>query len=365
MDDVSDLKKLYLITGEYLKNSERGQNSSTILDIQRISLYEKQNQLNSTMWLGGNQSTVGDLADITSMGFGILIDSDRDPYTGKQGVDYQLEYQLVKGNSTDDFQKWNKILYEYSSLGQYRIMDVNKNYSGFFGDGRNSNFVLFSMDMDKIHVNPSFRLMYYSLASYSDNTIEIDLSNWINIPQDSFSIFTTPEEIILRQGESKTVGLQIVSSSGKVSSITDLYGLENYTSLNIEMLHQNDGMANSTIGGFYGTEPIQLKLNAPGDANVGKHTIPVSANISFGSNFPSNFINFRNNFEVFIDTKGYELMEGNITVNVLEPLSFHEELRNFWSVYGSIISLIGAGFAGGVSSFFFESIKERRKKRVD
>jgi hypothetical protein len=47
---------------------------------------------------------------------------------------------------------------------------------------------------------------------------------------------------------------------------------------------------------------------------------------------------------------------------VIEPLTFQEELKDFWLAYGSMITLIGAGFAGGLSSLFFEYIKERRNK---
>lgn len=70
----------------------------------------------------------------------------------------------------------------------------------------------FRMYMNKILVNPYYRIMVYSLASFTDGTVEIDLTNWINILSDTFSIFTTPEEIILRQGDSKVIGLQIISS---------------------------------------------------------------------------------------------------------------------------------------------------------
>ena len=179
---------------------------------------------------------------------------------------------------------------------------------------------------------------------------------------DSFTVSTSPDEITLRKGESKTIGLQILSSSGKISVITDLYDFTNYTSLNIELINKDDILTNSTIGGST-TEPVQMEISAPEDAKIGTHTIPITANISFGSNFPSNFIDFKNKYPIFIDTKGYEIKSGNFTVNVIEPLTFQEELKDFWSTYGSMITLIGAGFAGGLSSLFFEYVRERRNKR--
>ena len=204
--------------------------------------------------------------------------------------------------------------------------------------------------------------MFYDLVSFSDGTLGIDLTNWINIPADSFRVLTSPEEITLKKGETKTIGLQILSSSGKISAITDLYDFSNYTSLNIVMKNKNDNLTNSTIGGST-TEPVQIEISVPKDAKIGTYTIPITANISFGSNFPSNLIDFNNEYPIIIDTKGYEIKNGNFTVDVVEPPTFQEELKTFWAAYGSMITLIGAGFAGGLSSLFFEYIKERRGRK--
>lgn len=362
MDDLKDVKIISLETGEVVQNRSLNTLSTSALDVQRVAFFEKINQLNSTMWVGDNLMSSNDINNISSVAYGILIDGDRDSSTGKEGVDYQLELQWINSTSSLNLQNWNKLLLEYSSLGQYKIIDLRQNYTGYPSfEGKNNNYVVFSLDMGKISVSPAYRMMFYNLVSYNDGTIGIDLTNWINIPDDAFTISTSPEEITLRKGETKTIGLQILSSSGKISAITDLSDLENYTSLNVELINQNDNLTNSTIGGST-TEPIQIGISAPEDAKIGIHTIPVTANISFGSNFPSNFIEFQNKYPIFIDTKGYEIKNGNFTVNVIEPLTFQEELKNFWSAYGSMITLIMAGFAGGLSTLFFEYIKERKNK---
>ena len=362
MDDLKDVKIISLETGEVVQNRSLNTLSTSALDVQRVAFFEKINQLNSTMWVGDNLLSSNDINNISSIAYGILIDGDRDSSTGKEGVDYQLELQWINSTSSLNLQNWNKLLLEYSSLGQYKIIDLRQNYTGYPSfEGKNNNYVVFSLDMGKISVSPAYRMMFYNLVSYNDGTIGIDLTNWINIPDDAFTISTSPEEITLRKGETKTIGLQILSSSGKISAITDLSDLENYTSLNVELINQNDNLTNTTIGGST-TEPIQIGISAPEDAKIGIHTIPVTANISFGSNFPSNFIEFQNKYPIFIDTKGYEIKNGNFTVNVIEPLTFQEELKNFWSAYGSMITLIMAGFAGGLSTLFFEYIKERKNK---
>lgn len=362
MDDLKDVKIISLETGEVVQNRSLNTLSTSALDVQRVAFFEKMNQLNSTMWVGDNLMSSNDINNISSVAYGILIDGDRDSSTGKEGVDYQLELQWINSTSSLNLQNWNKLLLEYSSLGQYKIIDLQQNYTGYPSfEGKNNNYVVFSLDMGKISVSPAYRMMFYNLVSYNDGTIGIDLTNWINIPDDAFTISTSPEEIILRKGETKTIGLQILSSSGKISAITDLSDLENYTSLDVELINQNNNLTNSTIGGST-TEPVQIGISAPEDAKIGIHTIPVTANISFGSNFPSNFIEFQDKYPIFIDTKGYEIKNGNFTVNVIEPLTFQEELKNFWSAYGSMITLIMAGFAGGLSTLFFEYIKERKNK---
>jgi hypothetical protein len=362
MDESNDVKIISLGNGQVVQNRSLDAFSTSALDIQRVAFFEKMNQLNSTMWIGDSLPKTNGIKNISAIAFGILIDSDRDSATGKEGVDYQLEHQWINNTNSTNLQNWNKLLYEYSSLGQYKILGIQQNYTGYTSFAENSNYVDFSLDMEKISVSQTYRMMFYNLVSYNDGTIGIDLTNWINIPSDSFTVLTSPEEINLRKGEAKTIGLQILSSSGKISTITDLHDFENYTSLEIELITKDDNLTNSTFGGST-TEPVQIEIKVPEDAKIGTYTVPITANISFGSNFPTNFIDFQGKYPIFIDAKGYEIKNGNFTVNVVEPLSFQEELKSFWSAYGSMISLIGAGFAGGLSSLFFEYIKERRVKK--
>lgn len=362
MDDLSDSRIIDLATGKVIQNRSVNSILTAALDIQRVALFEKMNQLNSTIWIGDNFLRTNDIKNISSVAYGILIDGDKDSSTGKEGVDYQLELQWINNTGSINLQKWNKLLLEYSSLGKYKILDLVQNQSGYTSFEENNNYVLLSLDMNKISVSPSYRIMFYDLVSFNDGTLGIDLTNWINIPADSFTVLTSPEEITLKKGETKTIGLQILSSSGKISAITDLYDFSNYTSLDIVLINKDDNLTNSTFGGST-TEPVQIEISTPRDAKIGTYTIPITANISFGSNFPSNLIDFDNKYPIFIDTKGYEIKNGNFTVDVIEPPTFQEELKNFWAAYGSMITLIGAGFAGGLSSLFFEHIKERRDRK--
>lgn len=204
MDDLKDVKTISLATGDVVQNRSFNSLATSALDVQRVAFFEKMNQLNSTLWVGDNLLKSNGINNISSVAYGILIDGDRDSSTGKEGVDYQLELQWINSTSSLNLQNWNKLLLEYSSLGQYKIIDLQQNYTGYPNfEGKNNNYVVFSLDMGKISVSPAYRMMFYNLVSYNDGTIGIDLTNWINIPDDAFTISTSPEEITLRKGETK------------------------------------------------------------------------------------------------------------------------------------------------------------------
>ena len=62
-------------------------------------------------------------------------------------------------------------------------------------------------------------------------------------------------------------------------------------------------------------------------------------------------------------TKGHRIALANLTISVVEPISIQEQLKDFWSVYGVPINLIGAGFAGGLATYLFDYLKSRNRNR--
>ena len=59
--------------------------------------------------------------------YGMLIDADFDRSTGYGGIDYQL--QVGWNNQT---KTWDKTLREWGSNGQIRVLNYERNYTGFF-----------------------------------------------------------------------------------------------------------------------------------------------------------------------------------------------------------------------------------------
>jgi hypothetical protein len=52
-----------------------------------------------------------------------------------------------------------------------------------------------------------------------------------------------------------------------------------------------------------------------------------------------------------------------LTVSVIERPPFGQEFRDFWTTYGQVISLFGAGFADAFLTHIMKEIKERRDEK--
>jgi hypothetical protein len=204
--------------------------------------------------------------------------------------------------------------------------------------------------------------MFYAGAIYDNSDRKIDLSTWVDISPPEYSLATLPNPVIVRQGEQKNIGAQLKATTGFVPNVTDFMPVENYSSIELEFIR--DKLNKSS----YGIEPAPFKIEVPKNAQVGQYIIPIRANISTGSTFPLyKFVEFSNvnlpSNLTDISIKGHEMATANLTISVVEPLSIQEQLKDFWSVYGVPINLIGAGFAGGLATYLFDYLKSRNRNR--
>ena len=72
---------------------------------------------------------------------------------------------------------------------------------------------------------------------------------------------------------------------------------------------------------------------------------------------------FFGHFNATISTKGSKAVPTNLTISVIEPVSIQEQVKDFWSTYGPLVSLIGAGFAGSVSTYVFDHLRKRKESK--
>ncbi len=318
---------------------------SESIDIQRISYSSDRNFLNATLWLGGkgvkeNPSSYG----ANMVAYGMVIDADNNEKTGKAGFDYQVEIQW--GNGT-----WHRTSLEWGSDNSYRILNVDQNYSGFFRN--NQNYVLLSLNLSTIVSPQSYKLMFYSTALYGKSNFIYDLSSLIDIPPPEYNILSTPNPVVLRQGEQKVVGVQLKSTTGVIPQVINFTVDEHQSNIAVNF---NPDKANVSS---FGVEPEPFSIAVQKEAQIGQYTIPLLANISTGSSFPLNV--FFGHLNATISTKGYKAVPTNLTISVVEPLSIQEQVKDFWSAYGPLITLIGAGFAGSISTYIFDRLRKRKE----
>ncbi|MGN6624494.1 MAG: hypothetical protein ACTHKK_10165, partial [Candidatus Nitrosocosmicus sp.] len=107
-------------------------------------------------------------------------------------------------------------------------------------------------------------------------------------------------------------------------------------------------------------KPITISINALSNASVGQYTIPILANISMGSIVLPKFLH-TNNYSLSVPTYGYMTVPANLTVKVVEPLTFQQRFKEAWDTYGTLISLVGGGFAAGTASLVFERLKKKNE----
>ncbi len=176
-------------------------------DIQRVTYSSNGKTLNTTLWLGGVVKETPSVYGASTVAYGLLVDADNNPTTGKFGVDYQKEIQW--NNKTKN---WNNLLVEYSSPEHFRTIELRINDTRF---SDNQNYIPLSLDLNSITSPSKYRVMYYATVIYNNNSkIVLDLTNWVDIPPPEFTISTLPEPVVLRQGEQKDIGVQLKSSAG-------------------------------------------------------------------------------------------------------------------------------------------------------
>lgn len=319
-------------------------------DIQKVTYFSDGKTLNVTLWLGDTIPENPSRDGANNLVYGILIDVDNNPTTGKFGVDYQKEIQW--SNTTE---QWNNFIAEYSSPNHLRILESQRNRSILFEE--NQKYVPISLDLESITSPTKYRILCYTVIIYGNNSKSVvDLTNWIDVPPATYTFSTLPNPLVMRQGEQMDIGVQLKSSSGVPPQSVRFFPSENYSS--IKIVFNPDRSSNSTS---FGLSPAPFRIQVPQDAQVGYYSIPVMVNISSGSLFPSEFIELPN-FNLSVPTRGYISTQANLSMSVVRPPTISEQVKEFWGTYGALISLLGAGFAGGISTYVFDYLKNRKKK---
>lgn len=313
--------------------------------------------LKATFWLTPNLENASTYNQpFKRISYGMLIDiASKNINTGYNGADYDYYIEAVNG-------KWSEYLYQLSSTGAYVLIDSKVNYSQPFGGPTiGPGYVKLQLNLSSINYPSEYGILFYTAESYKSNEVR-DFTSWVAIPPSTMKILTSPNDIVIRQGEQQLIPAEIFSIfSNNVTSITFNQGNNNVGSdFNSSGLHVS----------IQRIEPPLFNVEVPSQTPVGIYTVPFTASVLIQTTVTSTNPIFNHTVSGFVDpefqaskkypTIGYitnPLM--NLTITVIPPLTINDKFKDFWSIYGQPISIVLGGFAGGFASLVFGRIRSR------
>jgi hypothetical protein len=187
-----------------------------------VSYFSDGRTLNTTLWVKPISDMFRQHVEIPI--YGLLIDADSNPSTGDNGIDYKLE---VRWN--DSTQSWVESLFEYSADGMYvKATDLNKNFTGISisPDITSYSYVSIPLNLHAIGTPNKFKVMFFAqIINKSDSgrfsDVLVDVSNWVDIPPPVYTYVTTPNPLVLREGDKEIIGAQLRSSDGMIPNVVN------------------------------------------------------------------------------------------------------------------------------------------------
>jgi hypothetical protein len=353
-------------------------NIDQIPDIRGVSYFSDGKVLNATIWLSGAFEGVPIPSAIRIptyvMGIGII-----QSYNTSAKVDYAVTVQ------------WNPISYTWSSTVEEflangtRTLQQNNNYTDFDNTGNNGHVNL-SLDLGLIGSPAQYFLSFYAFDTAIQERPACGLVDVIGhvfyVPPPDFSISVFPNPLQIRPGEERTIELRtnsstIVNPLLSIPQVDKSHGLEISINPNRTFIPPG-GMATSLV-----------KVKANDSAEIGPHTIGIYPHISFPITFNAaavstefsrkvqqtpifaarifeskNTADFKqtpDNSILNIQNKSSEIIPRPSYFSVIvNPYSLEERFKDFWNIYGGMLSLIGGGFAAGFSALIIDRIKNKR-----
>jgi hypothetical protein len=310
--------------------------------------------LDATFWLASNLENASTYNQpLKKISYGMLIAIATTNFaTGYNGADYDFYIEAVNG-------KWSEYLYQLSSTGAYVLVGSKINYTEPFGGSTiGPGYVKLRLDLSSINNPSEYGVLFYTAESFKSNEVR-DFTSWVAIPPSPIKMSTSPNNIVIRQGEQQLIPAAIKTIfSNNVTSITFDKG-------------PNEGGSDFNSSGLHVSiqriQPPLFKVDVSPQTSVGIYTLPFTASIMVQTTATSTKPIFDSTVSGFIDpefklskrypTVGYITNPGNLTITVIPPPTINDEFKEFWSTYGQTISILMGGFAGGFASLVFGRIR--------
>ena len=316
--------------------------------------------LDTTFWLASNLENASTYNQpLKRIRYGMLIAiASLPPTSGYNGANYNFYIEAVDG-------KWSEYLYQLSSTGSSALIESKINYTeSFNGTTIGPGYVKVRLDLNSINYPTAYGLSFYTAESYKSNEVR-DFTSWIAIPPATIDILTHPENIIVRQGETHLIPAEVDTRfSNNVTTITF-----------------NNGTDFSSNGLHVSTQSIQpplFNIEVSPQTPIGVYTIPFVASMIIATTYSTSPTStpatatvdtvtevLDPEFQVSkkYPTIGYITSPGNLTIDVIPPLTVNETFTAFWVTYGTpLVGLTGV-VVGVFSTFFIDHLKSRREHK--
>ena len=330
-----------------MRTKQYANNSDPSTDILAVNYFSDGKTLNATLWLFFPFKDKPSQYD--TMKYGMLIDADFNKKSGYEGIDYQFEIRW--NNQT---QTWTKILEGWSPNGSQRTLDVIYNYTGFFE--KQKDFVVLSLDLSSLNYPDKYKVSFYAEIEDKNKDITLtDFTRWVAIPPLELVISTSPNSLVLRPGEKKTIELKVNSTKGYEPTVA------------LSTVNQTGNVkANITFDKLripsYGVATTPMTISVANNALIRPYSLFVFANSTFP---PEELIKVKS-FNISASIFPAEISENIVTqssmmITLLEPLTEIDKISEFWNKLGSPITFM-YGILAGISPWVFTKIKDRLKK---
>jgi hypothetical protein len=289
----------------------------------------------------------------------MLINVDSNTKTGYNGADYDFYIESLSG-------KLSAYLYQLSSTGGYRLVGSKINFTQPFTDANVLHgSVHLQLDLSSINYPSKYDLLFYTAESLKSDEVR-QFTNWVIIPPPNLQISTSPNNIMIRQGQDLLIPARIKSTSGfsnEVVNITignsnsnEIGSGFNFSELHLTVQRVQPPLFKITVPqqtplGIYSI-PLIATIREP---SVATQTKPISINASGGIVDPEFELSKR------FPTVGYLTQPLNLTITVIPPSTINDQFRDFWGVYGAFIGIFAGGFVGAFAKLVFDRRKKPQK----
>ncbi|MGC2570899.1 MAG: hypothetical protein WA364_05255, partial [Candidatus Nitrosopolaris sp.] len=172
--------------------------------------------LDATFWLASNSENASTYNQpFKKISYGMLIDlASLPPDSGYNGVNYDFYIEAVNG-------KWSEYLYQLSSTGAYVLIESKINFTESFGGPTvGPGYVKLQLDLGSIKYPRGYGVSFCTAESFKSNEVG-DFTSLVAIPPSNIDVLTSPNNIVIRQGEQQVIAAEIKTTfSNNVTSIT-------------------------------------------------------------------------------------------------------------------------------------------------